>query len=67
MKETHFPTLYAALVSENLLDSWKLEYAPIQYNETRRYTWDDGSKHGRQISIYRASNGRYERPVHYQR
>lgn len=62
MKETHFPTLYAALVSENLLDSWKLEYAPIEYNETRRYTWG-----GRQISIYRGSNGRYERPIHYRR
>lgn len=41
--------------------------APLVYGMTYDYTWEDGSKYGRKISIYRDCEGRYERPVHYKR
>lgn len=63
----YFPTLNAALEAEGLLESWDISYSPIQYNETFSYTFDDGSKHGHYVSIYRNENGQYERPVHYKR
>lgn len=62
-----FPTLNAALESEGLIDSWKMEYPPIGYDTTANYTWDNGTKHGHFVSIYRDGAGRYERPVHYDR
>jgi hypothetical protein len=31
------------------------------------WTWDDGSKHGHLVSVYRDERGMYERPVHYKR
>ena len=62
-----FPTLNAALESEGLLESWDISYSPIQYGETRSYTWEDGTKYGHYISITRELNGLYERPCHYQR
>jgi len=60
-------TLNEALKSENLLDAWEIHYHPINYGETRSWTWDDGSKYGMLISIYRNEQGKYERPVNYQR
>jgi hypothetical protein len=66
-KQHWFDTLNDALLSENLLDAWEIHYPAIAYSETRSWTWQDGTKHGRYISIYRDSNGRYERPVNYQR
>jgi hypothetical protein len=62
-----FETLNASLESENLLDAWEMHYSPIAYNETRMWTWDDGSKNGHFVSIYRNENGKYERAVHYKR
>ena len=67
MKQNWFNTLNQALESENLLDSWALHFNPIAYNETYTYTFDDGSKYGRYVSIYRDQRGMYERPVHYKR
>lgn len=66
-KQNWFPTLNAALESEDLIDAWDISYSPISYDETRRWTWQDGSKHGRLISITRDDRGLYERPVHYAR
>jgi hypothetical protein len=67
VKQNWFPTLNAALESEDLLDTWDCSWAPINYGKTRTYRYDDGSRYGRQVSIYRDEMGRYERPVHYSR
>lgn len=65
MKQAYFDTLNEALESENLLESWQVQFRPLQYGQTFSYDWDDGTKYGRRVSIYRHENGRYERPVHY--
>ena len=67
MTANFFNTLNDALNAEGLLDTWGTWFPPIAYGETYSYTHQDGSKHGRYVSIYRDSNGRYERPVHYAR
>lgn len=66
MKQNYFETLNAALDSEGLIESWPLGKS-LQYGETFSYTFDDGSRYGRYVSIYRDTNGRYERPVSYRR
>lgn len=63
----YFPTLNDALEAENLLAAWDCCNPPIQYGETRAWTYEDGTRYGRQISIYRNERGYYERPVHYAR
>lgn len=63
-KQNWFETLSAALDAEGLLDSWDCFNPPIRYEETRIWTWQDGSRYGRLISIYRNERGMYERPVH---
>lgn len=67
MKKNWFPTLNAALEAEGLLESWNPIWAPIGYGENRTYIWDNGTKWGRYVSIYRDERGMYERPVHYSR
>ena len=62
-----FNTLAEALQAENLEDTWELHFSPINYGCTFAYTYDDGSKHGRYVSIYRSEQGLYERPVTYRR
>lgn len=62
-----FPTLNAALESEGLLDTWEPTWPPLRYNETRQYDYDDGTRFGHHVSIYRDERGQYERPVHYSR
>ena len=62
-----FATLNDALAAEGLLDAWDCTARPINYGETRSWTWDDGTKHGHFVSIYRDERGFYERPVHYAR
>jgi hypothetical protein len=54
-----FPTLNAALDSENLTHLWPLG-ANVNYGETIGL-----AAAGRWLSIYRDEQGRYERPVHY--
>ena len=63
----YFPTLNAALSAEGLLEAWDCSSSPIAQGETRRWTWADGSRYGRQVSVYRDETRRYERPVHYAR
>lgn len=62
-----FETLAAALEAENLTNAWECTNPPLTYGETRSWTWDDGTRYGHLISIYRDETGRYERPVHYKR
>ena len=62
-----FNTLNESLESEGLLETWDISFSSINYDETFSWTYDDGSRYGRFISIYRDSSGRYERPVHYNR
>lgn len=62
-----FNTLNEALESEGLLDAWEVHFGPIHYNTTFSWTWEDGTRHGHYISVYRDNQGRYERPVHYKR
>jgi len=66
-KQNWFETLNEALESEGLLDSWETHFPPISYGQTFRYTFDNGTKHGHLVSITRENDGRYERPVHYDR
>lgn len=67
MKQNRFQTLNEALASEGLLETWDVNYPPIQYNSTFSYTFADGTKYGHLISITRFDDGKYERPVHYAR
>jgi hypothetical protein len=62
-----FPTLNAALEAEGLLESWDLTFPPLGYGQYFSYTWQDGSRYGRMVSLYRETDGRYERPIHYNR
>jgi hypothetical protein len=59
-KQNWFDTLNQALESENLIDLWPL-CLNIGYGETARFTTDCN----RLISVFRETDGRYERPVHY--
>jgi len=66
-KQAYFPTLNDALEAEDLLEAWDDIHGPINYGQTASWTWEDGSKYGHYISIYRDERGMYERPVHYKR
>ena len=66
-KQNYFPTLNSALESEGLLGSWEPTFPPIGYGQTYSYTYQDGSRHGRLVSVYRSESGLYERPIHYRR
>ena len=66
-KQNWFPTLNAALESEDLIESWNCTHPPIAYGETVSWTWNDGTRYGHYISIYRNELGSYERPIHYAR
>jgi hypothetical protein len=62
-----FNTLNDALSAEGIINTWDISYSPIGYGETYSYTYNDGTKYGHFVSIYRDENGRYERPIHYAR
>lgn len=66
-KQNWFNTLNEALESEGLLEAWDCSKPPLAYGDTASWTLDDGTKYGHFCSIYRAEDGRYERPVHYPR
>lgn len=66
-KRNWFDTLNEALDSEGLLDSWDCLNGGIAYGATYSYTFDNGTKYGHYVTIYRDETGRYERPVHYNR
>ena len=60
-----FPTLTEALNSEGIAHMWDMR--PIAYGQTLIMTYDDGTKHGHLIIVYRDERGMYERPIHYAR
>jgi len=62
-----FNTLNDALDAEGLVHTWQIQFDPIQYDETFSYTYQDGTKYGHLVSIYRNERGQYERPIHYAR
>lgn len=62
-KQNWFETLNQSLESENLVDLWELGLN-ISYGQNVRHHAQDGNKI-RLISIFRDTNGKYERPVHY--
>jgi hypothetical protein len=63
-KKNWFNTLNDALMSENLIVSWNFN-GGIGYGETFTYHFDNGTKYGMFVSIYRDERGKYERPVNY--
>ncbi len=65
MKQNKFSTLSEALDSENISHMWNER--PLSYNQTIGLTYDDGTKYGHYVSIYRDERGLYERPIHYSR
>lgn len=70
VKQNWFPTLNSALESENLIDFWPMGLN-ISYGENVRFTVEISPAIGRKrakcklISVYRNTDGCYERPVHY--
>lgn len=59
-KQNWFSTLNEALEAENLLEAWDCFWMPIVYGETRVFYTEN-----ERVSIYRETDGRYERPIHY--
>ena len=57
-KHNWFNTLNESLESEGLLESWQMSYPSIQYGQTFSYTWNDGTKYGHYVSIYRSEQGK---------
>lgn len=64
-KQNWFNTLSEALEAENISHMWDMR--PIAYGQTLSLTYDDGTKYGHLVSVYRDETGRYERPIHYRR
>jgi hypothetical protein len=60
VKQNWFETLNAALEAEGLIEAWDISFDPISYGQNFRWSHD-----GKQISIFRENDGRYERPIHY--
>ena len=63
--QNKFNTLSEALDSENLGLAW--DERPIAYDQTLSLTYQDGTKYGHYVSVYRDERGLYERPIHYSR
>tara|TARA_R110000796_G_scaffold64465_2_gene149399 strand:+ start:5484 stop:5693 length:210 start_codon:yes stop_codon:yes gene_type:complete len=63
-KRNWFNTLNEALESEGLLDTWNI-FDNIAYGQAFRYVVQDGTKYGKQVVIFRETDGRYERPITY--
>ena len=63
--QNYFKTLSEALESEGISHMWDMR--PIAYEQTLSLTYDDGTRYGYYVSVYRDSNGLYERPIHYKR
>lgn len=65
IKQNKFNTLSEALESENISHMW--DGRPIAYEQNLTLTFNDGTKHGHYVSVYRDEKGLYERPIHYSR
>ena len=60
-----FNTLTEALESENIAHTWP--NTPLAYGYSKSTTFQDGTRYGHYISVYRNEKGLYERPIHYAR
>ena len=65
MKQNKFSTLSECLESENISHMW--DGRPLSYDQYLGLTYDDGTKYGHYVSVYRDERGLYERPIHYSR
>jgi transcription elongation GreA/GreB family factor len=65
-KQNRFNTLTEALEAEGISHMWDTTRS-VAYGQTAGLTYDDGTKHGHYVSVYRDERGMYERPVHYAR
>ena len=65
MKQNKFNTLSECLESENISHMW--DARPLSYDQTLGLTYDDGTRYGYYVSVYRDERGLYERPIHYSR
>lgn len=63
----YFDTLNEALDAEGLIEAWDISFPAIDYGETRRWIYYDGSPRGRLCFVARTTSGVYERPVSYRR
>jgi hypothetical protein len=63
--QNRFETLSEALEAENIAHMW--DGRPIAYEQTVGLTYDDGTRYGHYVSVYRDERGLYERPIHYKR
>lgn len=64
VKQNWFNTLNESLESEGLLEHWDCLWSPISYGECRKFYFErDGFTN--HVSLYRESDGRYERPIVY--
>jgi hypothetical protein len=66
MKQNWFETLSEALEAEGLEGTFPIG-GYVSYDQTYSYTFDDGSKYGKFVSVYRNERGLYERPISYRR
>lgn len=66
-KQNRFNTLNEALESEGLEGTWDVSFGGINYGQTFRYTYDDGTRYGLFVSVHRFEDGMYERPISYNR
>lgn len=64
-KQNKFNTLSEALEAEGIAHMW--DGRPIAYDQTVSRTYNDGTRYGHFVSIYRDERGLYERPIHYSR
>ena len=60
-----FKTLHEALDAECITHMWDNRHIP--YGTTLSLTYDDDTRYGHYVSVYRDNIGMYERPVHYKR
>ena len=68
VKQNWFNTLAQALEAEDITHMWdSITMGGIGYGETKRWTFDDGTRNGHFITIFRDDRGMYERPIHYKR
>ena len=64
--QNRFNTLSEALEAEGIAHMWDCT-KNVGYEQTVGLTYDDGTKYGHYVSVYRDERGLYERPVHYKR
>ena len=65
LHDMRYKTLSDSLESENIAHMW--DGRPIAYDQTIELTYDDGTRYGHYVSVYRDERGMNEQPIHYPR